>query len=47
MCKGDKTSYSGSKIYAIASKFGSQQLINEPTHLLVDSSSCIDLINTS
>ena len=47
MCKGDKVSYSGSKIHAIISKFGSQQLINEPTHLLVDSSFCTGLIKTS
>ena len=46
MCKGDKVSYSDSKIYAIISEIGSQQLINEPTHLLVDPSSCIDLIKT-
>ena len=38
--KGDKTSYEGSKIHAIASQFGLQQLINEPTHLVADSSSC-------
>ena len=42
--KGDKTSYEGSKIDAIASQFGLQQLINEPTHLVADSSSCNDLI---
>ena len=40
---GDKTSYEGSKIDAITSQFGLQQLINEPTHLVADSS-CIDLI---
>ena len=45
--KGDKTSYVGSKIDAITSKFRLQQLINEPTHLVADSSSCIDLIFTS
>ena len=45
--KGDKTSYERSKIDAITSLFGLQQLINEPTHLLADSSSCIDLIFTS
>ena len=44
--KGDKTSYEGSKIDAITSQFGSQ-LINEPTHLVADSSSCIHLIFTS
>ena len=45
--KGDKTSYEGSKIDAINSQFGLQQLINEPTHLVPDSFSCIDLISTS
>ena len=45
--KGDKPSYEGSKIDAITSHFGLQQLINEPTHLVVDSSSFIDLIFTS
>ena len=45
--KGDKTSYEGSKIDATTSQFGLQQLINEPTHLAADSSSCIDSIFTS
>ena len=45
--KGDKTSYEGSKIDATTSQFGLQQLINEPTHFIADSSSCIDLIFTS
>ena len=45
--KGDKTSYEGSKIDATTSQFGLQQLINEPTHLTADSSSCIDSIFTS
>ena len=44
--KGDKTSYEGSKIDAITLQFG-LQLINEPTHLVADSSSCIHLIFTS
>ena len=44
--KGDKT-YEGSKIDAITSQFRLQQLIIEPTHLVADSSSCIDLIFTS
>ena len=44
--KGDETSYEGSKIDAITSQFGLQQLINEPTHLVADSSSAIDLIFT-
>ena len=44
--KGDKTSYEGSKLDAITSQFGLQKLINEPTHLAADCSSCIDLIFT-
>ena len=42
--KGDKTTYEGSKIDGITSTFGLQQIINEPTHIIGDSSSCIDLI---
>ena len=34
-------------IDAITSQFGLKQLIQEPTHILNDSSSCIDLIFTS
>ena len=45
--KGDKTSSEGSKIDAITFQFGLQQLINEPTHFVADSFSCIDLIFTS
>ena len=45
--KVDKTSYGGSKIDAKTSQFGLQQLINEPTHLVADSSSFIDLKFTS
>ena len=40
--KGDKTSHEGSKIDAVTSQFGLQQLIKEPTHLAADSSSCIN-----
>ena len=43
----DKTSYEGSNIDTITSQFGVQQLIKEPTHILTDSSSCIDLLFTS
>ena len=39
--------YEGSKIDGIAATFGLQQIINEPTHIIWDSSSCIDLISTS
>ena len=43
----DKTSFEGSTIESITSQFGLDQLINEPTHLLQNSSSFIDLIFTS
>ena len=48
----DKTSFEGSTIESITSKFyyyyfiPLQQLINEPSHLLQNSSSCINLIFT-
>ena len=45
--KHDTTTYEGSKIDAITSQFGLKQLIQEQTHILTDSSSCIDLILTS
>ena len=45
--KHDTTTYEGSKIDAITSQFRLKQLIQEPTHILTDSSSCIDLIFTS
>ena len=45
--KNNKTTYEGSKVDAITSQFGLQQLITEPTHILADSSSCIDLLFTS
>ena len=43
----DKTSFEGKTIESVTSQFGLYQLINEPTHLLENSSSCIDLIFTS
>ena len=43
----DKTSFGGKTIESITSQFGLYQLINEPAHLLENSSSCIDLIFTS
>ena len=46
-CKGDKTSYEGSKIEGITFQFGLKQLINEPTYHTSNSSSCIDLIFAS
>ena len=42
----DKTSFEGKTIESITSQFWLYQLINEPTHLLENSSSCIDLIFT-
>ena len=45
--KHDKITYEGSKIDAITSQFGLRQLIKEPAHILIDSSSCIDLLFTS
>ena len=45
--KNDSTSCKGTKIDAITSLFGIQQLINEPTHILLTSSSCVDLIFVS
>ena len=45
--KGDKTTYEGSKIDGITSTFRLQQIINELTHIIGDSSSCINLKFTS
>ena len=46
-CKADITSFKGSKIDTIASSYGLNQLIQEPTRTLNSSSFCIDLIFTS
>ena len=43
----DKTSFEGKTIESINSQFGLYQLINVPTHLLENYSSCIHLIFTS
>ena len=43
----DKTSSEGKTIESITSQLELHQLINEPTHLLENSSSCIELIFTS
>ena len=45
--KNDKTSYEGFKVDVLTYIHGLNQSINEPTHLLDSSSSCIDLIFTS
>ena len=44
---GDKTSHEGLQIDSLASFYGLYQLISQPTHVLENSSSCIDLIFTS
>ena len=44
---GDTTTFEGSKINAVTSQFGLQQIINEPTHIQGKSESCIDLIFSS
>ena len=46
-CANDRTSFEGNKIEHITLQFGLSQIINEPTHILDSSSSCIDLIFTS
>ena len=43
----DKSSHEGNAIENVTAQFGLQQIINEPTHLLNTSSSCIDLVSTS
>ena len=45
--KGDKTTYGGSKMDGFTSTFGLQQINNQPTNIIGDSSSYIDLIFTS
>ena len=46
-CKANIASLEDSKIDTITSSYGLNQLIQEPTHILNSSSSCIDLIFTS
>ena len=46
-CINDKSNYEGTKIDCFAIEYELKQVINEPTHLLENSSSCIDLIFTS
>ena len=41
--KGDKTTASVSELEIMGSNYGFTQIINEPTHKIEDSSSCIDL----
>ena len=44
--KSDIDTNEGTKIDAVTSSYGLQQLISQPTHLLANSSTCIDLIFT-
>ena len=46
-CKHGKIIYEGSKIDNITSQVGLKQLIQEPTHILSNSYSCIYLVFTS
>ena len=43
-CKYDKSTYEVTRIDGLASNFGLQQLINQPTRVIGNSSSCIDLL---
>ena len=43
----DKTNFEGNTIENVTSQLGLHQIINEPKHILSNSSSCIDLIFTS
>ena len=43
----DTSTPEGISVESIMSQFGLHQIINEPTHILENSSSCIDLIFTS
>ena len=45
--KNDKTTTEGSKVANLSSQYGLKQIINQPTHILNNSSSCIDLLFTS
>ena len=45
--RNNSTDTEGSKIDILTSTFGFHQIINEATHILNNSSSCIDLIFTS
>ena len=43
-CEIDKTSFEGTQVQLLTSKFGLSQIITEPTHILENSRSCIDLL---
>ena len=46
-CSNDITSFEGSEFDFLTSQFGLLQIIKEPTNMLENSRSCIDLIFTS
>ena len=46
-CKYDISNNEGVQIDSVTSTHGLEQLISEPTHILSNSSSCIDLIFTN
>ena len=43
----DITTYDGSKTDGVTCQFGLKQIIKEPTHIIGDSSSCIDQVFTT
>ena len=43
-CNNNKSNYEGTKSDCLATEYGLKQVINEPTYLLENSLSCIDLI---
>ena len=45
--EGDRSTIKGSQIDFLTSQFGLSQMMKEPTHILGNSSSCIDLIFTT
>ena len=47
MYNNDTSTYEVSKIDSVTSQFRLEQIIKEPTHIVGDSSSCIDLIFTT
>ena len=43
-CDKDTTTFEGTRIEALTALYGLHQIISEPTHILPNSTSCIDLI---
>ena len=46
-CRQDRTNFEDITIENLTCQFGLSQIINEPTHILESSSSCIDLFFTT